>query len=164
MSVDPPDDVWNTLTLEPFAVVFAKTIALEYERRLLPWLSVAAGPSFTTGDTTTGGDAAVTGSYFAWGATLAARFYPWNEAPSGAFVSPFGGLAWASAEAGDDTSDGFGWSVGGLAGYTWILGRYFVFSIGAGAAWLDMDVMTNGTSHGKRGVYPALRLAIGGAF
>jgi len=158
----------NALTLEPLAVVFAKTIALEYERRLTPGFAVAFGPQITLGETTTGGaaddPATRDGSYVAWGLNLMARFYPWSVAPAGAFVGPFGGVAWTTAEAGDSTTEGFGWSLGGLAGYTWILGKHFVFSVGAGAAWIDLDLEVDGETRGKRGVYPSLRLAIGGVF
>ncbi|MCC6621068.1 MAG: hypothetical protein IT385_07420 [Deltaproteobacteria bacterium] len=159
-----PEPLANALTLEPLAVVFAKTIALEYERRLSSGVSLALGPVVTLGETTTGGDEPVEGTYVAWGLNLAVRFYPWSVAPAGAFVGPFAGVAWTSAEAGDSLAEGVGWSVGGLAGYTWILGRYFVFSVGAGAAWSDMDLDVDGERRGKQGVYPSLRLAIGGVF
>lgn len=160
----PPDPPANALTIEPLAVVFAKTIALEYERRLTTGVTIAFGPVITLGETTTGGEDAVEGSYVAWGLDLTTRFYPWSVAPAGAFIGPFAGVAWTSSEAGDRVSEGFGWSLGGLAGYTWILGKYFVFSVGAGAAWIDLDLDVDGESRGKRGVYPALRLAIGGVF
>jgi len=152
----------NVLTVEPLGVVFAKTIALEYERRITHGFSLALSPAIALGDVT---KTETNGSYLAFGVTLAARVYPWSAAPEGAFVSPFGGVAYVEADDGAGTSvDGIGWSAGGMVGYTFILGRFFVFSMGAGAAWIDQELHVGAETSGKRGVYPALRLAIGGSF
>lgn len=151
----------NALTLEPLAVVFAKTIALEYERRITHGFSLALSPAVALGDVTKG---ETEGDYFAFSVTLAARIYPWSPAPSGAFVSPFGGIGYVEASHAGQHSSGVGWSAGGIVGYTFILGRFFVFSIGGGAAWIDQERELEGATRGKRGIYPALRLAIGGVF
>ncbi|MFO0748044.1 MAG: hypothetical protein U1F43_20645 [Myxococcota bacterium] len=154
----------NALVVEPLAVVFAKTIALEYERRLTTGFSLALAPALALGEIKGSGTDPATGGYKAFGVSLAARFYPWSTAPEGAFIGPYGGVAWVSADAGDVTVTGLGWSLGGLAGYTWILGKFFVFSIGAGASWNDMSLDHEGTTSGKHGLYLATRLAIGGVF
>lgn len=154
----------NALVFEPLAVVFAKTIAVEYERRLTDGVSLALAPALAYGDVRGSGESPVTGSYLALGATLAVRFYPWSVAPEGAFIGPYGGVSWGSADAGDASASGLGWSVGGLAGYTWILGRFFVISGGLGASWNDLAVDASGTTTASRGVALATRLAIGGVF
>lgn len=157
--VDLPD---NAITLEPLAVVYARTIALEYERGF-GTLGVHLGAAFTLGDFEGDGES---GDYLAVGATLGVRFYPWSDAPGGAFVGPFGSLAWVEAEDGGSRSEGLGWSAGAMVGWTWILGSVFVLSIGAGAAWYayDVDGADGGAKVGRSGLWPALRLAVGMAF
>jgi hypothetical protein len=152
----------NVITLEPLAVVYARTIALEYERAFGP-IGIHVGAAFTLGDFDGGGQS---GDYLAIGGTLGVRFYPWSDSPAGAFVGPFGSLAWVEAKDGDTRTEGMGWSVGAMVGWTWVFGSVFAFSLGGGAAWYDYTVDGTGgrDAVGRSGVYPALRLAVGVAF
>ncbi len=159
----------NALTIEPLAVVFARTIALEYERGIGGWVSVFVQPSFVYGSSrvvTTEGNATTTtdGEYFAVGGTLGVRIFPWRAAPTGPFVSPFAGLAYTRARTGGDSASGLGWSVGGLIGYSFVLGSVFELSLGGGAAYAAYALEAGGKRFGERGVLPALRLAVGAVF
>lgn len=147
----------NALTLEPLAVVFARAIALEYERGIGP-VGLALGAAVGLGDVSHQSSGR-SGDFTALGLTLSVRVYPWDLAPRGAFFGPFGSLGWVEAEAGDRRASGLGWSVGALAGYTWILGTSFILSGGAGLAWYEHEV-----GDGESGLFPTLRLAVGAAF
>lgn len=159
----------NAITFEPLAVVFARTIAVEYERGF-GLVGVHGGLALALGDFATGGESGSSGTFRGVSVTIGARFYPWSRAPSGAFVGPFGSVAWVSAESADATADGFGWSVGALAGWTLILGRSFDLSLGAGAGWYEATAQRSavgelaGESAARSGLQPTLRLAIGAAF
>lgn len=152
----------NAITLEPLAVVFARTIALEYERGV-GRVGVHVGTALTLGGFDSGESS---GDYLSVGATFGARIYPWSEAPAGAWVGAFGGLAWVEAEDGTERSSGLGWSAGAMVGWTWILGSVFELSLGAGAAWYAYEVDDAGgrDALGEDGLLPALRLAVGVAF
>jgi len=151
----------NVITLEPLAVVYARTIAVEYEHGF-EHIGVHLGTALTLG----GFDSSESsGNYLAVGVTLGVRFYPWSDAPEGPFAGPFGSVAWVDADDGTSQSQGLGWSVGGLVGWTWVLGSVFALSLGAGAAWYAYDVDgAGGTTVGRSGLLPALRLAVGAAF
>ena len=164
-----PERKPNALTIEPLAVVFARTIALEYERGIGGWVSVFVQPSFVYGSSrvvTSEGNATTTtdGEYFAVGGTLGVRIFPWRAAPTGPFVSPFAGLAYTHASAGGESASGLGWSVGGLIGYTFVLGSVFELSLGGGAAYAAYAIEAGGKRFGGRGVLPAFRLAVGAVF
>ena len=163
-----PDTKPNALTIEPLAVVFARTIAIEYERGIGGWVSVFVQPSFVYGSSrvvTTDGNATTTdGEYVAVGGTLGVRIFPWRAAPTGPFVSPFAGLAYTHASAGGESASGLGWSVGGLIGYTFVLGSVFELSLGGGAAYAAYALEAGGKRFGDRGVLPAFRLAVGAVF
>lgn len=151
----------NVITLEPLAVVYARTIAVEYERGF-GHVGVHVGTAMTLGGFDSGGGK---GNYLAIGVTLGMRFYPWSQAPEGPFAGPFGSVAWVDADDGTSQSAGVGWSVGGLVGWTWVLGSVFALSLGAGAAWYAYDVDgADGATVGRSGFLPALRLAVGAAF
>jgi len=155
------DTARNAITLEPLAVVFARTIAVEYERGF-GHVGVHLGTALTLGGFDSDGR---NGNYLAFGVTFGVRFYPWSEAPEGPFGGPFGSIAWVDADDGTSQSQGLGWSVGGLVGWTWVLGSVFALSLGAGAAWYAYDVDgTDGATVGRNGFLPALRLAVGAAF
>lgn len=158
----------NAIVMEPLAVVFAKTFVLEYERRVTPGVSLALAPAVSYGEaqgSAAEGETPKSGQHWAVGATLAMRLYPWSRAPGGAFIGPFGGLAWAWTDI-DPATDtkGFGWSVGGLAGYTFILGKSFACSLGLGASWNDQTLDGAGETSGDSGLRLATRLAIGWVF
>ena len=149
----------NAITLEPLAVVFARTIALEYERGFGP-VGVALAAAVGLGDIAHK-STETTGDFNAFGVTLSVRVYPWDSAPRGAFFGPYATMAWVEAKGDGDegTASGLGWTVGAMAGYTWLLGRSFIVSAGAGVGWFEHDVGV-----GESGLLPALRLAVGAAF
>ena len=159
----------NAITLEPLAVVFARTITLEYERAFGAWMSVFIQPSLILGSSHAvvgSGDTAtsVDGDYFAVAGTLGVRIFPWRGAPGGPFVSPFAGVAYTHATAGSDSASGIGWSVGGMIGYTFVLGSVFDLSIGGGAAYVALDIDAGGKRFGETGVQPSFRVAVGAVF
>ena len=154
----------NAITLEPLAVVFARTIAVEYERGFGA-VGVHLGGAVTFG----GFDSeAASGDYRAFAATLGVRIYPWSDAPIGAFGDLFGSLGWVSAASGDESAEGLGWSLGAMVGWTWVFGSVFALSLGAGAAYYAHDVDPDGggsaQSEGRSGFFPVTRLGVGAAF
>lgn len=157
-------DPRNAITLEPLAVVFARTIAVEYERGVGRF-GVHVGGAVTLGDFDAGESS---GDYLALAATLGARFYPWSEGPIGAFVGPFASLGWVDAESGGERASGLGWSVGAMAGWTWVFGSVFALSLGAGAVYYRHDIDPDGAggepAKGRSGFFPATRLGVGAAF
>lgn len=151
----------NVITLEPLAVVYARTIAVEYEHGF-GHVGVHIGSALTLGGFDSGEGK---GNYLAVGVTLGTRIYPWSDAPAGGFVGPFGSVAWVDADDGKTQSQGIGWSVGAMVGWTWLLGSVFALSLGAGAAWYSYEVDgADGATVGRSGFEPALRLAVGAAF
>jgi hypothetical protein len=154
----------HAITLEPLGVVFARTIGLEYERAL-GHVGLFSGLSATIGDLDTATPALRAGTYYAAGLTLGVRVYPWSQAPSGAFFSPFASMAWVSVEAdgdaGPSTTEGWSWSAGAVAGWTWVFGRSFTLSTGLGAAYVEHR-WTSGAARSRWA--PATRLAVGAAF
>ncbi len=157
-SVEAPK---NVITLEPLAVVYARTIALEYERGI-GRVGLHLGSALTLGSFDS---ADSNGDYLAVAVTLGMRIYPWTDAPEGPFVGPFGSVAWVDADDGTTAVTGVGWSVGAMVGWTWLLGSVFALSLGAGAAWYSYGIeRADGTTAGHEGFLPALRLAVGAAF
>lgn len=154
----------NAITLEPLAVVFARTIAVEYERGVGRF-GVHLGGAVTLGDFDAG---ETSGDYLALAATLGVRFYPWSEGPVGAFVGPYASLGWVDAESGGERASGLGWSVGAMAGWTWVFGSVFALSLGAGAVYYRHDIDPDGAggepAKGRSGLFPATRLGVGAAF
>ncbi len=158
----------NVIATEPLALVFARTIALEYERGI-GHVGVHVSTALALGDfSLTESDR--TGDYLSVGFTAGVRVYPWSEAPRGAFFGPFATVAWIQAESrsGDESAEtsGVGWAAGAMVGWTWVLGTSFVVSVGGGAAWyeLALDADDGADTSGRRGLLPALRLAVGAAF
>lgn len=155
---DAPDSV---ITLEPLAVVYARTIALEYERGV-GHVGLHLGAALTLGSFDL---SERSGDYLGVAVTLGARFYPWTEAPAGPFIGPFASVGWVEAQDGVQRASGVGWSVGAMAGWTWLLGSVFALSLGAGAAWYAYDIDgADGATVGRAGFLPAVRLAVGAAF
>ncbi len=151
----------NTLTVEPLAAIFTRTISLEYERAVTDLFTLYLAPAFTFDSVSSdGGDV----SFIAVGGAVGARFFPWSPAPTGLFFGPFAQLSWAEAERGDAQADGVGFAAGALAGYTWLLGELFDLSLGVGAAYWDLTVTVDGVDEGRRGVLPVARVAVGVAF
>lgn len=158
----------NVIATEPLALVFARTIALEYERGF-GHVGVHLSTALALGDFSLT-ESERSGDYLSLGFTAGVRFYPWSEAPRGAFFGPFGTVAWIQAEsrAGGETAEtsGVGWAAGAMVGWTWVLGTSFVVSVGGGAAWyeLALDPDAGDETSGRSGLLPALRLAVGAAF
>ncbi len=153
----PEDSPDNAITLEPLAVVFSRTITLEYERGFGP-VGLALAGALGLGDIAHT-SSQTSGDFIALGLTLSVRIYPWDLAPRGAYIGPYSTLMWVEAEAGGHSESGVGWSVGALVGYTWLLGTSFVVSGGVGLGWYEHEV-----GEGESGLVPALRLALGAAF
>jgi len=164
-----PDDIArNVIAIEPLALVFARTIALEYERGI-DHIGVHVSTALALGDFSIS-EPERSGDYLSIGFTLGVRVYPWTEAPRGPFFGPFATIAWieAKSRSGDQTAEtsGFGWAAGAMVGWTWVLGTSFVVSVGGGAAWYELSLDPDDTVEpsGRRGALPSLRLAVGAAF
>lgn len=151
----------NDITLEPLALVFTRTITLEYERVLSPTFSLFVTPAFTFDSVS---DDDLDASFLAVGGGLGARAYLLDDAPTGLFVSVFFQVAWATAERDGQDSEGIGFAVAGQLGYAWVLGRIVVVSVGLGAAWYDMSLALPTGDVGVSGLHPAARAAIGIGF
>ncbi|MCB9732915.1 MAG: hypothetical protein H6745_09915 [Deltaproteobacteria bacterium] len=151
----------NAITLEPLALVFTRTIVVEYERVLSPTFSLFIAPSFTFDSVDTDD---LTASFLAVGGGLGARAYLLDDAPTGLFVSAMFQVAWATAERDGAKSDGVGFAVAGHLGYAWVLGGVVAVSVGLGAAWYDMSLTLPDGDVGVSGLYPAARAAIGIGF
>lgn len=64
----------------------------------------------------------------------------------------------------DAEGTALGYSVGVIAGYTWLIADPIDISLGLGAQYLAAEADVEGTSVGFSGVLPSGRLAVGVAF
>jgi len=151
----------NTITVEPLSLIFTRTVTIEYERAIVPGLSLFLAPAFTF-DSVTADDTEA--SFWAVGVGLGARVFPFGDAVEGFFLSAAAQLAWARAERDGASGRGFGFALGGQVGYTWVLGGVVALSLGAGASYYDLTVTLAEDEVGIRGVLPTARAAIGVAF
>lgn len=155
----------NTITIEPLSLIFARTIDVEFEHAVSPGVSLFVGPSVIIGTPST---TYANESYFGVGVSFGARFFMFGNAPRGFFLSPFAEIAYASASVNGASGSGVAFAVGGLVGYTWLIGDVFDVSIGGGVQYFSEQVTaTNGSTTyqvGFNGVLPALRLALGFGF
>lgn len=148
------DDPDATFTVNPFDLS-AGIINFEYEGALGPFLSLHMGLDFLVFDD----------DVMAVGPRMGARLFLFGGAPGGLWAGPFGGVAYVRGDnaAGEEGQD-IGAYAGGMVGYTLIPFDILVLSAGAGLAYHELDVQTDGGEVGLDGVHPRFRLAIGLAF
>lgn len=137
------------------------TVALGYphvliERGVTPKLSLYAGPHARLFDAPW---SEVTEPFVGLGAEFGARWFPWGEAPAGAWVAGRGVVAHLQTTEGPKET-----AVGGygsaLAGYTWIPWGRLVLSGGLGVQRIHYVVAGMGTDTW----FPAAHTAVGVAF
>jgi hypothetical protein len=160
---DHPPRTSHAISIEPLGVVLARTIGLEYELGL-GHVGLFVGAGVTLGDLTVAAPVARSGTYSAVGFTFGARFYPWTQAPAGPYFGPTASFSRVFADSGMDSVAGSSWSVGAMAGWTWLLGRSFELATGIGAAYFDRGFDAPSSGRASSGVRPLLRLAVGAAF
>lgn len=150
----------NTITGNPLGLIFGN-YALEFER------VVSKSGSFYVTPAVTG--ASVSGAGI-WGVGIDAgyRHFFTGEAPSGFWAGPTAGLAFVTGTGALSGVGGVGAGIGGMLGYTWILGKAFVISIGGGGSLVfggaAVSVGNEVAEASLVRVAPALRLSFGGAF
>lgn len=169
----------NALTLDPLTLVFTRAIALEYERGFGP-VGVHVGTSLLVGDLELSEFKALQSHSLGFGFQLGLRYYPWSKALKGAYINPYAAFSHTQMEsevpaiAGEDgvlsqpiqdSLSGWGWSVGAVVGWAWVLGDSFAFSLAGGAGWCETRLESkNGTRLNEKGFCPTLRVAVGAAF
>ena len=167
------DDPSNVLSINALEVING-SIGVEYERVLIPRLSLAVGVSFYDSDLNVFGSGGTTviGPEF----TLQPRFYILRDAPRGLYLSPFFSLDYLNASGIDDglgdggtlSANGFGYSVGGIVGWSWLFWDVLNIKAGIGAKYeqlsLSLQTGCGTTPVGTSGVAPAGELSAGWAF
>lgn len=144
-----------TATWHPLSVL---TYGWQFEFEAAPsrWVSLHATPTmvFTRDD---GGPPRPLG----FALDVGARVFPWGRAPSGAFVGAHvGGMNY---EVLTPAQDGFGLRGGITLGYTFVIARRWVLSLGGGVEYARFTPSwPNAESWGR--LLPFARIALGVAF
>lgn len=157
----------NILSTNPLGII-GGSVGLEYEHVFSRWFSLAVGVSYYDSKMNpfASADVAVTGGLV----TVQPRFYLLRRgAPRGLYLSPVVSVGYVSATGTDydgwDVSlGGVGYSVGGLVGWSWLIGRHFNIKLGAGARY-DHYVLSDGVdTYGVSGPAFLGELSFGWAF
>jgi len=143
----------NVLLFNP-GDLFSGILSMEYERALNPFFGLALGVSvasfrgvFAPSDQE---------SFVAMGPELSARFHFIKDAPGGLWLGPSVQGVYIASRSGGTLTRSFGYGLGAAIGYNFILGRHFVFQLGAGGGFRDF---------GDGIVWaPRLKLGLGGTF
>src|SRR5262245_58256074 len=115
----------QTLTVNPLAMV-GGSFNGEYERAIGPGMSIFVGPSVAYASANLGTSSI---SMYGLGGTGGLRMFFAAEAPKGGWIGPQASLVYISADfGGGDSLSAVGFSIAGLAGYTWIFDSGFVLS------------------------------------
>ncbi|TNE84631.1 MAG: hypothetical protein EP330_28575 [Deltaproteobacteria bacterium] len=148
------DPEW-TVTVDPltFGLGYAH---VQVERAVSERASVYVGPHMRLFDglLTEGHE-----PFLGFGAEVGVRYFPWGEAPEGAWIMGRQVVARLHTTDGSAPAKPGGYS-SVLVGYTGILGERFVLSGGAGLNVLYYDIGEYGVS----GPFPALHTNLGVAF
>lgn len=162
---EPPPPLPRTvISTNPLGMLVG-TLNVELEQVVMPTLSLFVGPQVQFSQ---GIGSSPDRSVWGVGAVGGLRFYPWGLAPKGLYLSPQLSLAYASVTSGSVEGSGTGFSVAGMVGYQWIIGRHFALALAGGVQYLSVSAeASSGTSSAAlstSGIYPALRLGLGLAF
>jgi hypothetical protein len=156
----PPRAPRNVISTNPLDIL-GGSIGVQYELVLARWFSLAVGISFYDSDMDPINSSS--GTVLGGGVTVQPRFYLLRRgAPRGLYLSPV-----VSAFYLTDTyaASGVGYSVGGLIGWSWVIGRSANIKLGVGVQYIDMRVTDDyGDSYGASGVAPLGELTFGWAF
>lgn len=129
-------------------------VSLEYERALGRWFGLTIGAAIMTfrGAFTP----AEQHSYLAFVPELGARIHLIRPAPGGLWFGPYVGVGWVAARSDGTPPRAYFFGLGGALGYNFIIGRHFVFQLGAGGGFGD---------YGEGLIFaPRIRLGLGVAF
>lgn len=143
----------NMLLVNPGDLVNG-IVSLEYERALGRWFGLTIGAAIMTfrGAFTP----AEQHSYLAFVPELGARIHLIRPAPGGLWFGPYVGLGWVAARSDGTPPRAYFFGLGGAFGYNFILGKHFVFQLGAGGGIGD---------YGEGLTFaPRIRLGLGAAF
>jgi len=147
----------NTITLNPLALRFQQ-LGIEYERALGPVFSIYLAPQGAYGRQ--GGS-----SSLSLGAELGLRVFFLGKAPVGLWIGPELSGTYGRQSSGGVTRSGFGFGVGGGAGWTLVFFDRFALSVGFAAVSRGVPDL-QGALEALPGVefLPLPRLAFGVAF
>jgi hypothetical protein len=155
----------NVISTNPLDII-SGSIGVQYERVFARFFSLAIGVSFYDSDMDpiNSSDVNVIGG----GVTLQPRVYLLRRgAPRGLYLSPVVSVFYLSAGETDMTYavSGAGYSVGGLVGWSWLIGRHFNIKVGLGVQYIHFALTdSDGTVVGAAGVAPLGELTLGLAF
>lgn len=101
-----------------------------------------------------------------WGGALRGRmfYYPFAQAPSGLWVSPFGQYGLAFANRDGERRPGSVWAVGASVGYALLLFRRALVSLGAGGQYNASRFLGGEGSPNFGRFFPTVDLNVGVAF
>jgi hypothetical protein len=142
------------------SVKLGEHMAVEYERAVLPEMSVFVGPALFVGFASTDN---VVRSELGFGGALGARFFITGVAPEGLFVGPVLNLGYSRTRVGAEITSGLRLSTGAMVGYTWIFFNVFDLSLGAGANYVNVTSLHD-APQAPRPFEASYRLALGVAF
>jgi hypothetical protein len=147
----------NTLTISPMLMVLQSMYGLEYERALLPELSVFATPRFSLLSDDSG----------RWRYAqlmLGGRFFPFGRAPGGLFLtSRVSGIS-VSSTVPETKGRSFTTSVGAGVGYSLLAWNRLVISVGATRSYFWTFKKENEVDSKKEGFVTDLQFNLGVAF
>lgn len=140
------------------ATLLLGSVGVEFDGAVNPDVSLFVSPSFVFGSPISSPQTNVSVSGFGLEGGL--RYFAGREAPKGFWFGPYVGGAMASATAGTVTANATGVRFGGMIGYSWIPGNFYL-SLGAGGGYELITVESSGRSRVTSGPALALRFAIG---
>lgn len=157
---DAHADARSTFTVNPVDLVNGN-FNFELESAVGPVASFHLGVDFLVWD---GVWSDPKDDVFAVGPVVGLRLFPFLAAPSGLWLGPYAGLSYIEVKRDQRESTGVGTTLGGMVGYTLILGDVFVASAGIGVGYRDFTRSIDDEVVGRRGWTPRFRLSLGVAF
>jgi len=146
----------QNVTVNPAGLLLG-LLSVEYEKATSPKNSFAIRGNFFSRDIG-GWDTT------AFGAGGSYRFFPKKKAPAGFYFGPAADFIFVSTKYSGDSATGIFFSIGGEAGFKWILKGGFVIDVGANASLAFGKVEIGSLELDYGGFVPGLRLGLGYAF
>jgi hypothetical protein len=142
----------NLLLINP-GDLFNGVFSLEYERALGRFFGLTAGFSAWTFN---GPFSFGQPNYTVFGPEVGLRLHLIESAPAGLWLGPSISAGYVIARDGGAVARAWSWGLNAGVGYNFVLGRHFVFQLGAAGGFVD---------YGDRLVWqPHLKLGLGGVF
>ncbi len=148
---EPSGRLRHVLTIHPLPLALkGQALALEYELRLLPMVSLYLGPTISL---------RLSDGVIAAGVEAGGRWYPYRTAPEAYFVGA--GLGYVQGRIAEEEGgvSASGVSLGVEGGYTFVWRQFWVLSLGLGLNYQHLASANEKRS--SSGVAPSVRLAIG---